>query len=1170
MGGPSRARWRLLPQDPAHRDRLAPALGLSPIVAQILINRGLGDAAAARAFLDAGSAEPTPPSDLPGMSAAIDRLVRAIRDQTAVVVYGDYDADGVTATAILLRALRRAGGSVDCYLPDRQTEGYGLHAVAVEHLAARAGLLVAVDCGITAHAAAGAARAAGLDLIILDHHLPLGAVPDACAVVNPKIGGIRTDYCAAGLAWQAARGLLAALGLDPAAGDLLDLAALGTVADAVELLHDNRIIVARGLMQLQQSSNAGLRALIEVAGLRAPFGARDLSHGLAPRINAAGRLAHAGTAVRLLVSDDPTDVKRLAEDLDRLNARRRALCEQVLAEALEEIEAQALADSPAIVLAREGWHPGVVGIVASQVVDLYSRPAVLIAVREGVGKGSARSVPPLHLVDALARAAPALDGFGGHAMAAGLTVRADAIPQFRTAFLESVARALAPEDLEPVFEVDAELALAQVTRGLADELAHLAPFGPGNARPVFLSRGLRVSGTRMVGGGAHLRLVVSDGTHTADAIGFRLGDLAELLAFTQARVDLTYAVEVERWRDSESVQLVVEHLWTPEVDPAAVTTDTSLLLARLFDRAGEYLDARHREIDEAPAFHTKIVGVTFDGRQALLPEVRPGERLRLVRDPANPRDPHAIKVCLADGRPLGFLRATLAARLAPAIDAGARYTAAATALTGGGDRAWGVNILVEREPAWATVAGLEGEVAARPPSAAQFAGWVTSRLGRRGPLPEIHRRIVETARAGHRVAARQAPGRGLLSVVASLSAALVTEGSRPVAVVLPRACEADACSRILGAWLRDIGVRTRSAHGVLSLRARSRVEGAFARGEVDLLVGSMSWMLSTGPGVRAVIVIVDDLTPEEDLLLLAGRYGDRIRLVAGPSSGDRMRRAAAVCAAEYLDVPSTPRTNLRMIDHRAAAGWGHAEFQHLRAEKVLVLASGAAAGVEIGRGLRQEMPNAADRIAYYHDGIPAALRRAIEDLYGAGAIQILVAGSLLVPPGAPLDITNAVALGLLPTRLLAAEALGVAGAGGGTASIVLRYGPEALEATAEALDRRHPRRDTLVQCYHYFSERGRGGSWVWPATDGPVIATGGMPFETLSAALEIFVESGVITAEGGDADSVRYTVTESAGRSDLDRSLRYREGVRERAAWADLRAWAGGPAAVILADLARD
>jgi single-stranded-DNA-specific exonuclease len=1143
-------------------------LGVSPVVAQVLINRGLRDEASARAFLDARTARPASPFDLPGMAQAVERLVRAIRTGTPVIVYGDYDADGVTATAILVRALRRAGGTVGFYVPDRQTEGYGLHAEAVQQLAARAGLLLAVDCGIAAHEAVRVARTVGLDVIVLDHHLPQDALPPACVVVNPTVGGMATDYCAAGLAWQAARGTLEAMGLVDQMTEWLDLAALGTVADAVALVRDNRVIVARGLEQLACTTNPGVRALLEVAGLRPPYDVRDISHGLAPRLNAAGRLAHAEIAVRLLASDDPQEVQAIAADLDRLNAVRRAHCDQVLAEALEEIDTHGLAAAPAIVLAREGWHPGVVGIVASQIVERYHRPTVLIALRGGVGKGSARSIPPLHLVDALTRVASTLETFGGHAMAAGLTIGADAVPRFREAFLESVASVLAPEDLEPRTEVDTELTLEQVTLELAAEVARLAPFGVGNPPPVFLTRGLVATGTRMVGGGAHLRLVVSDGSRTVDAIGFRLGDLAELLAFTQARIDLTYAVEADEWRSGQTVRMVVDRLWTPEVDPTAVTADTSLLLARLFDRADEYLDPAHHAIDEVPAFHTKVVGVTFEGRQALLPAVRPGERLRLIRDPANPRDPHAIKVCLADGRPVGFLRAALAARLAPAIDAGARYAATAVAVTGGGDRAMGLNILVEREATWGGDASLDGETATRPPAGAGVTSWIAARLWRGRAPDEVHRTIIEAIRAKGRLAVSLGPGRGLLPVVASVCAALLANGQGPVAVVLPRACEADAWARVLGPWLRAIGARTHTAHGARALRARSRVEEAWRRGEVDLLVASASWML-TGPDPGALIVVADETSPEEDVGALVGRYGDRVRLTIGPVSLACLRRTAVECGLDLLELPLQPRTNLRITDHRGAGEPVLSGLAQSRSEKALILADGATSAVGIARQLRQDGPEWIGRLAYYHDGLPAALRRVLEDLYGAGAIQVLVAGSLLVPPAAPPDVARALVAGLLPTRLLALEALGAVGAAGGPARIDLRYTPKTLEATEGVLYRRMPPRETLVECYHYFRDRTREGPWVWSPREIASREALALPVETLEAALEIFVEAGLALAEGDEERGVRYTMTEVTGRVDLDRSLRHREGTRERAAWAALRTWALAPAASILADLVR-
>lgn len=1164
MRGLPNARWRLYPPDPQGCRRLSRALGISPIVAQVLINRGLTDPEATQAFLEADTRDLRSPLELPHMDRAVDRLLRALRGAEPVVVYGDYDADGVTATAILVRALRAAGGCVDFYVPDRRTEGYGLHAAAVRQLAHRGTrLIVAADCGTTAAAAADAARAGGADLVVLDHHLPHGPLPAPAVIVNPSVDGATTGYCAAGLAYQAARGLLQALGRGAEASDLIVLAAVGTVADAVPLREDNRIIVAQGLARLAGTAFPGVRALIDVAGLRPPFGARDLAFGLAPRINAAGRLAHAAAAVRLLVSNDAGEAGEIARDLDRLNVERRALCDRVLAEAVEEIEAEGLASLPAIVLAREGWHPGVVGIVASQIVERYYRPTVVVALQEGIGKGSARSIPPLHLVEALDRASSELTAYGGHAMAAGLTVPAEALPRFRQAFVDTAGTALTPDDLEPVIDVDADLRIRDATPELARDLRRLEPFGAGNPPPVFLTRGLRAVGTRTVGGGAHLRLVISDDEARAEAIGFRLGDRAELLAFTQARLDLAYGVEIDDWRDGQAVRLVVEELWTPDVDLEAIAADTGLLLDRLFDRAGDYLGGRDGEIEEAPAFHTKVVGVTFEGRQALLPMVRPGDRLVLERDPANPRDMHAVKVCLSDGRQLGFLRASLAARLAPTIDAGTRYAATATALTGGGDRAWGLNIMVERQ---APSPGDRPQGGGGPPPDVRILDWVAAYLTRGRALSEGEREVLMAAAEGRRLIARLGPGRGLFTATAAAASACVATGRTPVAVILPRASEVEAWTSTAGAWLRAAGIRVLAAHGAMPARSLARAGIAMEQRAVEVLVVSSVWALDRRPQAASVILVVDDICPEPDLAALADAYGPSILLVTGPASTDRLRVAGGARAA-IGGIEFTPRANLRIVDHRGqgparvAPGTG-------RAEKTLIVAGSPEAAVAEARTMRSTLGAAGNSLAYYHDGLPSMLRRVLEDLFAAGKISTLVAGSLMVHPMVPADLARVTAVDLPPTRLLAAEALSVGGAQGQGTLVDLRF--PAPASIAAAHDLRHPSRDTLIRCYQYFKALQEDGAWQWPQDAAPGGPRAGRPTpEALAAALHVFLEAGVVTAEGADGPGVRYVLSHPGARVDLERSLRHRETLRARAALDDVRAWAGGPVSAILADLAR-
>ncbi len=1170
QGASPAARWRILPANPGARDLLAGALGVAPLAAQVLINRGLEDLASARAFLDVRLDRLSSPFALAGMDRVVDRLVRAARERTSVVVYGDYDADGITATAQLVRVLRRAGAIVDFYVPDRQQDGYGLHARAVTHLAAGgARLLVAVDCGITATAAGEAAATAGLELIILDHHEPLGHLPRAVAIVNPNLTGSTTDYCAAGLAFQACRGVLEAIKQEGAEPDLIALAALGTVADAVDLLGDNRLITASGLDQLSRSTMPGLAALREVGALEGPLRVRDLSHALAPRLNAAGRLAHAAAAVRLLTSDDPDECRRIAADLDHLNRDRRVLCDQVLAEAVGEIDTEGLADAPAIVLAREGWHPGVIGIVASQLVERYYRPTVLIALHGDIGKGSARSIPPLHLVQTLAESSEALSAFGGHAMAAGVTLPGQAVARFRTAFVEAVGRRLRAEDLQPVTKVDAEVGLELLTPALAADIERLAPFGEGNAQPVFLTRGLRAIGTRLVGGGSHLRLVVSDGVRTAEAIAFRLGDYAELLAFTQAQIDLAYFIEMHRWHEAESVQLVAVDLATPGVDLEAITADTGAVLARLFARADDYLGGRLRAVEQAPAFHTKVVGVTFEGRQAILPTVRQRERLRLVRDPRNPRDPHAIKVCLADGRQLGFLRAGLAARLAPAMDAGARYTATATTVTGGGDRAWGLNVSVEREAASTGDAGEAADVRTQWPTGGGFADWLAVRMYRGRSLSAAQREVINTLRTGGRAAARFGPGRGLVVTVAMAAATLMAGRAGPVMAVLPRATDVEAWNGLIGPWLRDIGLRVGAVHGALPAQAVAWVTSAWERGQIDVLLASASWTQDVTPAAGAVIAVLDALSSDDDVTALAGAYGNRVRLLIGPAPGE-MQRAAAGAGYDRVVLDPAPRTNLRVVDHRMRPDASLAVIvDSPRPERTLIVAAGARASVEVARGLRGRYPEMAGRIAYYHDGLPAPLRRVLEDLFAAGQITVMVAGALLADRSVPIDVGRVVAAGLPPDRLLAADILGAGGLGGQIAVVELAYGPEGLAEAQAGIDERFPPRGTLVRCYQRLREQSRDGVWTW--SEGPSADVGdpALTASTIASCVEVFVEAGILAREDGEGSATRYTLIAPGARIALDRSLCYREGIRVRAAWADLRAWAAGPAAAILADLAQ-
>jgi len=572
-GAPGRSkRWRIADGDPAAAAALARALDVSPLLAGLLIRRGCDTPEAARTFLDAPLAALHDPRQMLGMDAAVDRLRAAVARHEPVLICGDYDVDGVSGVALLVAGLRRAGAEVDYLLPRRLEHGYGLHLTIAEQAAA-AGIrvLVTVDHGISAYEAVALARARGMDVIICDHHLPPPTLPPATAILNPRQAGCAypfKDLCGVGIAFK----LLQAL-FGPEAGEelwpFLDLVALGTIADLVPLVGENRILAKHGLTQIAGTTRPGLRALAEVAGIplsaSGGVGAGRVAFGLAPRINAAGRLDDATAAVRLLLTHDPGEARALAADLDRQNRERQELEGSILAEALAQAD---VVHDPrrhrAIVLASPAWHPGVIGIVAARLVERFGRPTALIGTSGQEARGSARSAAGWHIADALGRCADLLLHYGGHRAAAGFSLRTDRIEQFRERFLSLAAQELSDDDLVPTLLADAEASLDMVDLRLADSLTRLGPHGVGNPEPLLVARRLQVVQSPRRVGQNHLKMKVRPSAKSGqvvETIGFNLGSYAEILNQTPSPwVDLAFVPERNVWNDREILQLRVKDL----------------------------------------------------------------------------------------------------------------------------------------------------------------------------------------------------------------------------------------------------------------------------------------------------------------------------------------------------------------------------------------------------------------------------------------------------------------------------------------------------------------------------------------------------------------------------------------------------------------------------------
>lgn len=489
-------RWRLQPPPPELIQQLSQRHQIPALVAQILLNRGLVEARDIDSFLEPTLGHLQSPHNLADLPAAVERLTRAVLAREPIIIYGDYDVDGLTATAVLRLFLEAVGASVVSYIPNRLTQGYGLHGPALTGLAAKGRLVVTVDCGISNTQEVAQARDLGLDVIVTDHHEPPTTLPPALAVINPKrpdCSYAYKDLAGVGVALNLVLGLrtrLREMGWfnrrpEPNLKEYLDLVALGTAADVSPLTGVNRILVSQGLRVLAESRRPGLQALKEVAGLaNGPLSLRDVVFRLAPRLNAAGRLGQTGAALELLLTDDGQQARQLALSLDRLNRERQAEQAAILAAAEEQIQRHGWQNQPALVLAAAGWHPGIIGIVAAKLVERYHRPVALISLDCEVGRGSARSMEPFDLYAGLSACQEYLLQFGGHAAAAGFTLAANQVDRFREALLAQVAQVLGEGLLDPELILDAEVNLNQLDDEFFHHLNRLRPFGPGNPSPV--------------------------------------------------------------------------------------------------------------------------------------------------------------------------------------------------------------------------------------------------------------------------------------------------------------------------------------------------------------------------------------------------------------------------------------------------------------------------------------------------------------------------------------------------------------------------------------------------------------------------------------------------------------------------------------------------------------
>jgi single-stranded-DNA-specific exonuclease len=535
---------------------LGSSSGLPPLLAQLLYNRGVREPSQLEPFLSADKRLSSDPSLLPDMGLAVARIYRALLSGENIAIYGDFDADGITATALMVKGLSSLGGKVTPYIPHRLTEGYGLKTAALENLRNKGvSLVITVDCGITALTEVKRAKRLKLDIVITDHHTPLSEIPAAAAIVNPKRADSSYPFpelTGAGVATKLLQALFESLGKQKQVDEMLDLVALGTVADMAPLCGENRYWVKQGLRLINTNPRLGIREIITQSGLTmGSLDAESISWIIAPRLNAAGRLAHAMTSYKLLMTDSPPEARGLAIWLEQKNEERQKLTSRALNKARAQVLAEGI--SPLLIASDRDYPVGIAGLVAGRLAEEFYRPSVVIRTGEFMSSGSCRSIPEFNIILALNQCRSLLSQFGGHSQAAGFVLPTKNLARLNQQLSELATVHLAGVDLRPQLDIDAEARLPEITGNTFNLIQQLAPFGRGNPAPVFLSRGIEVVDCQPMGGNReHLRLKLRQGGVIWDGVGFRMGDYRA--EFTSP-LDIVYSVEIDRWRGEERLRL---------------------------------------------------------------------------------------------------------------------------------------------------------------------------------------------------------------------------------------------------------------------------------------------------------------------------------------------------------------------------------------------------------------------------------------------------------------------------------------------------------------------------------------------------------------------------------------------------------------------------------------
>ncbi|MEE0434206.1 MAG: single-stranded-DNA-specific exonuclease RecJ [Peptococcaceae bacterium] len=1165
--------WKIRSSNHAAARKLADALKLPPALARILASRGYATPEQASAFLYATLEDVSRPFELPNLGAAVDVIAETLAEGGSIAIYGDYDVDGICASTLMREVFSWLGVDVRAYVPSRLKEGYGMNAGALDKLQSEGiALVVTVDNGIASRELVNTYKAKGLRFVVTDHHQLPEQLPD-CVVVNPLLApSVLAPYrrlCGCGVAYFLAMGLLQRLA--PALYDeehrraLLDLVAVATVADLVPLVDDNRILVREGLRRIGEKPRPGLAALVQLMCGEAGVKASDIAFRIAPCINACGRLDETSDALALFAPKPEGDITALAEKVRDYNETRKTMERTITKEAIAQFEDFTGRLHCAIAVG-ENWHPGVIGIVASRLVEHFQCPAIVLTTskeKPDVYTGSARSVKGFHLYEGLDAVSEHLLQFGGHEMAAGLSLKKENLEAFKTAFRAVAARYETEMAEENILWIDDVITLDEADAALEEALRLLEPCGCENAEPLFaLEHQWRFEHQPVGSEGDHLRLRFKDSQgETIPAIAFRWGHYE----FSEKhRYDFAFHLEEHCFRGICGIQLQVTDImpsWQAEEAP---------LLRTFMAQGGNYLGAVTGIADQ-PRFYTKLKGVSFDDRQSIIAHLSAGEELALLREHQNPADANAIACLTQGGEKIGYLSREIAAQLAPLMDLGAIYSAHLEQITGDDDTMRGVNILVqsaqaEAERTQAAETVVEWDALAQE----DLLAFLTDAFIEDGALLPIQEAAIANILERHEDTAVIMPtGRGK-SLIYQLAAAVLARREKRMTVVISplKALIADQYLALCD-HLVPLGYRIYKGNGDLSQEERAQLYAALEEGSVDVLFVTPEFFVRQEARFRAQAARIGQFVLDEAHHLLDQRPAYKAISALKPAYPNAVwtyltatvppteqKAFAEIISGAGLYIDDYIRYNLHIVDARRTDKklvYLYRLFMH--PEKTICYVNSRKQAFGLSQRLREILPyTLRPLVGYYHGGLPKQARYAIETAFKEGEIRLLFATTAFGEGVHIADIRNVV----LYHPCFSVEAFnqlsGRCARDGEEGRVHLLYSEKDLALNEMIIADRVPSRDLLGKMYQLLKALARSRDYVLSGgrealEEELVRLLEGTTRRSWRQALAVFEELSFLCVRQTDTD-MTIIVEKNPARRNLSESPTYLEGTCEERALA--------------------